>query len=318
MPDSSNLIFDLTTRPLESLFFSRNNSVDLRIGDIVRHQPAEYMAADVVLLGCPQDEGVQRNGGRVGAALAPNAIRDRLYRLVAIDGLQLFDLGNTIVAGSLEEVHARHIQVVAQIMRDGKTLISLGGGNDIAYADCVGLAVGLSGVALRGLNIDTHFDVREDMPRNSGTPYRMLLAEGILKPSSFVELGHQPFAVADAHRAYLDTQGVQVVSLAEWRAAGIASILQAVLDNSEEQVIFWGLDIDVVRAADAPGVSAPNPTGLIAEEFCEVARIAGRDPRSRILEISEVNPAYDIDDRTSRLAAIAVWEFLRACEHVSM
>jgi arginase family enzyme len=31
------------------------------------------------------------------------------------------------------------------------------------------------------LNVDAHFDVRADSPRNSGTPYRQLLEEGKLK-----------------------------------------------------------------------------------------------------------------------------------------
>ncbi len=309
MPTDHKQLFDQITRPTTSLFFKKEDLADPRMGNIVRHQPEDYATADVVLLGCPQDEGVQRNGGRVGAAAAPDAIRDRFYRLVAIEGLRLFDLGNTSSLGRLEEIHARHTAVVGQVIRDGKTLVSLGGGNDLAYADCCGLVQGLANTSVLGLNVDTHFDVRADTPRNSGTPYRMLLEEGILTPGNFYELGHQPFAVAQAHRDYLESCGAHVASLAAWRATGIAELLQQVLAN-EAQAIFWGLDMDVVRASDAPGVSAPNPTGLTAEEFCSVAQIAGHDPRSRILEISEINPNYDIDLRTCRLAAVAIWEFL--------
>lgn len=247
----------------------------------------------------------------MGVAAAPDTIRERFYRLVAIEGLRLFDLGNTSSLGRLEEVHARHAAVVAQVIRDGKVLISLGGGNDLAYADCCGLAEGLADTPFLGFNIDTHFDVRADTPRNSGTPYRMLLEEGILAPDGFFELGYQPSAVAQAHRMYLASVGAHAVSLSEWRAQGIAKLVQDVLVR-ETQGIFWGLDMDVVRASDAPGVSAPSPTGLSAEELCLVAQIAGRDARSRILEISEVNPTYDIDLRTARLAAVASWEFLEA------
>ena len=311
MSSDHNRMFDLTTRPAASLFFKKEDRADPRMGNSVFHQPEDYATADVVILGCPQDEGVRRNGGRVGAAAAPDAIRERFYRLVAIEGLRLFDLGNTSSLGRLEEVHALHTAVVAQVIRDGKTLISLGGGNDLAYADCCGLADGLAGVPFMGFNIDTHFDVRADTPRTSGTPYRMLLEERILAPDGFFEFGYQPFAVAQAHRMYLESVGAHAVSLAKWRTQGIAKLLQDVL-ASETQGIFWGLDMDVVRASDAPGVSAPSPTGLTAEEFCLVAQIAGRDTRSRILEISEVNPSYDIDLRTARLAAVAIWEFLDA------
>ena len=68
--------------------------------------------------------------------------------------------------------------------------------------------------------------------------------------------------------------------------------------------------MDFVRASDAPGVSAPNPAGLYAEDVCHIASLAAQDPRSRIFEITEVNPDFDIDGRTARLAAAVVFHFL--------
>ena len=78
----------------------------------------------------------------------------------------------------------------------------------------------------------------------------------------------------------------------------------------ENRKLFWGFDLDVVRAADAPGVSAPNPIGMTGDELCQTAAIAGSDPRTRIVEFTEVNPNYDVDGRTARLTAIAVWHVL--------
>jgi len=74
--------------------------------------------------------------------------------------------------------------------------------------------------------------------------------------------------------------------------------------------IFWGFDLDVVCAADAPGVSAPNPIGMTGDELCQIASIAGFDRRTRIVEFSEVNPSYDVDGRTARLTAVAIWHVL--------
>jgi formiminoglutamase len=90
----------------------------------------------------------------------------------------------------------------------------------------------------------------------------------------------------------------------------VAATLEQILAERTCPAIFWGIDLDVVRAADSPGVSAPNPTGLTAEEIVQVAGIAGRDPRTRVFEISELNPSYDLDLRSSRLAAILIWTFL--------
>jgi arginase family enzyme len=43
--------------------------------------------------------------------------------------------------------------------------------------------------------------------------------------------------------------------------------------------------------------------GLTAREVCEIADVAASDPRTRIIEITEVNPEYDQDGITSKLAA---------------
>jgi formiminoglutamase len=311
MPDDLSWLFESTTRPERGLFFTRNSGADPRMGDIAARTADAYASADVVLLGCPQDEGVRRNGGRPGAAAAPDAIRDRLYRLVAIPGVRLLDLGDTILGESLEETHDRQRRIVAQLIRDGKRVIALGGGNDLSYPDCAGLATAAGGDLL-AFNLDTHFDVREDTPRNSGTPYRQLIEERFLGRGQLVELGHQPFAVARSHRDYLERHGAQVHALSTWRAGGVVATVEGILADSRSQAIFWGLDMDVVRASDAPGVSAPSPTGLTAEEICALAEAIGGEPRTRVLEITEVCPAFDLDMRTSRLAALVIWHALSA------
>jgi formiminoglutamase len=84
------------------------------------------------------------------------------------------------------------------------------------------------------------------------------------------------------------------------------------LAGSDADAIFWGFDMDAVRGADAPGVSAVNPLGLGADEFVGLWALAGSDPRTRVVELSEVNPRYDVDGRTARLAAVAVWSHLAA------
>jgi formiminoglutamase len=265
-----------------------------------------------VLLGCPQDEGVRRNGGRIGAAEAPDEIRRCLYKLgvQGLDGLRLFDLGNTHIASTLEATHDRQREVVREVLADGKTLIVLGGGNDVSYPDCAGLADVEPG--LLAFNVDAHYDVRADAPRNSGTPYRQLLEEGRVKSKRFYEMGSQPFANSPVYTRYLQEKGAHVVSLPDLRAQGVNTAFERILATSDARAIFWGLDMDVVRAADAPGVSAPNATGLSGDELCAIAALASSDPRTRLLELSEVNPTYDLDQRTCRLAAVVIWSFLAA------
>ena len=278
----------------------------------MRWQPADYADANIVLLGCPQDEGVRRNGGRVGAAAAPDAIRHWLYRLVAPMNVSLFDMGNTIIQPTLEETHALQQQIVRRIIADGKTLISLGGGNDISYPDCAGLAQ--VEPDLLAFNVDAHLDVRDNPVRNSGTPYRMLLEEGYLKPGKFYEMAYQPFAVANAHLGYLHGKGVTTYSLRGLRARGLLNVFQLILDENISDAIYWGIDLELVQVAEAPGVSAPNPLGLTGDELCQITQLAGSDVHSRLIEFTEVNPSYDIDNRTCRLTAAAIWHFLAARE----
>ncbi|MEP7273965.1 MAG: arginase family protein [Acidobacteriota bacterium] len=181
MPSEPNEIdiFAATTRNDADIFFSRDDNNDPRLGEVLSRDERLYDKARVVLLGCPQDEGVRRNRGRVGAALAPTEIRRSLYRLSPpVEKEVLFDLGDTQIRGTLEETHELQLQIVRQLLRDGKRVIVLGGGNDISYPDCKALATEAPG--LLAFNIDAHLDARADAERNSGTPYRQLLEEGTL------------------------------------------------------------------------------------------------------------------------------------------
>jgi len=295
--------------PTEShLFYQRQDLNDVRLGEEVKHAWEDYSTATTILIGCPQEEGVRRNKGRLGTAQAPRAIRTALYRLVAPSSETiLLDVGDTRIQPTLEETHAVHSQLIQQFIQDGKRVVSLGGGNDLSYADCMGLAK--AGHEVLAINIDAHFDVRVDAVRNSGTPYRQLLEEGWIQPNNFYEVGSLPMVNSVVYRRYLDELGVQVVEYDMLRQQGISAAFEKILANPAP-VIFWGFDMDVVHVADAPGVSAPNSLGLSAFECVEVARLAGQDPRSRLYEITEVNPAFDLDDRTSRLAALAIYQFI--------
>ncbi|MBI1280574.1 MAG: arginase [Anaerolineaceae bacterium] len=305
-------LFEVTTRPNADLFFKKQDVNDPRLGETVLSAPDDYPTADIVILGCPQDEGVKRNGGRMGAADAPDEIRRCFYKLTVngLEQLKLFDLGNTIIQSTLEETHALQQQIVRQIISDGKTLIVLGGGNDISYPDCSGLAQAVGEVLT--FNVDSHFDVRADTVRNSGTPYRQLLEEGFIKPDHFYEMGFQPFANSPIYHRYIEDIGAHGESLQHLRSGGVIQTFTGILEYAKPTTIFWGLDLDVVTAADAPGVSAPNPGGLTGDELFHIATLAGKQPQSRLLEISEVNPQYDIDQRTCRLAAIVMYAFLSA------
>ena len=302
------------TQPIDtSLYYTRKDGSDPRLGDRVGRGCGVYATAEIAIVGCPQDEGVRRNGGRPGAAQGPTEIRRALYRMTThgLDTLGVCDAGDVPPGETLEQTHAALEAVVGELLEAGKRVIVLGGGNDISYPDCKALVQQRRDVL--AFNVDAHLDVRPDEPRNSGTPYRQLLEEGLLQGRRFVELGSQPFCTPAAHVEYLHVKRAQVVPLAALRAKGPARVVRRALrENDKAVAVFWGFDLDVVNATEAPGVSAPNPLGLTGAELCELAALAGAEPRTRVVEFTEVNPAFDVDGRTARLAAAAIWHYLAA------
>lgn len=309
-------LFDLTERARDDLFFTRNDLSDPRLGEIVFRDPADYPQAEVVILGCPQDEGVRRNKGRAGAATAPSAIREQFYKLTPFNiKKSVFDIGDVIIRDNLESTHETHFEVVSRILRDGKRLIVIGGGNDISYPDGCAMAEVFGPEWWIGVNIDSHLDVRSDELRNSGTPYRQLLEEGRLLPQYFYEVAFQSHFCSPVHYEYIRSKGVNRISLELLRSRAEAdlelkeSIKQKFIGHSRSLNTFFGFDIDAVRSADAPGTSAPSPLGLRNGEFIQLVKYAASLANTKIIEFSEMNPKYDIDSRTAKLVAIAMHRF---------
>lgn len=292
----------------DSLFFSKNDANDVRLGEVVKN--SNYEDSQIVIVGCPQDEGVRRNGGRLGAAHAPDKIREQFYKLTTFGiDVKIHDLGNTRIEGSLEEIHERQIEIVKQLLQDGKIIISLGGGNDLSYPDCRALSEIVGAENVGALNIDAHFDVRADSPRNSGTPYRQLLEENLIEPENFYEVGWQKQTNSIVYYDYLRKLNVNLISLNDYKASQGAQLQQV---ERTTKYIFWGFDVDAVRMSDAPGVSAANPLGFTADEFCDLVSFAGSSSQTKIVEFTEVNPNFDIDNRTTKLVATAMHKFCSA------
>jgi formiminoglutamase len=301
----------------------RDFLVPVRI-DVKSHDPHDLLVKDVtlfsiddlpqathVLIGCPQDQGVRRNHGRAGATEAPAAIRAMFYRLKPPFNhapVRLLDLGDIRVDGELEVIHERQRQVVAAALTARKKVIVLGGGNDISFADGSAMA-GVFG-EIAAINIDAHLDMRKSHHRHSGTPYRNLLDQGLVKPGNLFAVGIQPWANSPEYLSDAENLGVRIKTLMEVRRVGVETAFRNLLTSLYGSPFFVGLDMDSVRSADAPGVSAPSPVGFTAEEVLHLADACHHHPATGVFEISEVNPVFDRDSCTARLAALAVYTFL--------
>ncbi len=304
-------------RPLDPALVTRGSDDDPRLGSRLSDEVDE---ARVCLVGGPDDTGVASSGGRVGAALGPTEIRRWLYRQTTglngeLEALALCDLGDVVPGATIEQTHAEIERVVRERSKSGQTVIFLGGGHDLAYASQAGVFEAEQG---RGavLNLDTHLDVRplkEGRVITSGTPFRRLLERFGERVAPLVELGIQPQHNARAHATFVRDRGGRIVPLVELRSApGVHERLRRELAAATALADFAtvSLDLDVAPAAIAPGTSAPPADGLSADELSAFCEAAGRQPKTKLLDVMELAPPHDENGKTARLAALCVWRFL--------
>lgn len=299
-------------RPDPSLFKTRRDARHPTLGHQTLSSFDFYGEAQVVIFGCAQDEGMRRAGERAGAADAPAAIRRALYAMgvMGLQKLSVLDLGDVALQPQLEQTHSLMQQWVQRLLEDGKRVIVLGGGNDVLYPACSALSY--AAPAMLAFNINAQFDAGEEPVPSSATPWRQLLNEACLRPDMLYCMGYQPYAVPPQQEASLRTARVNLCSAPALRELGVVPTFKRVLRKKNIDVLAWALDLDVVNAAEAPGVSQPNPTGLSALDLCDISALAGADARTRLLTVTGVNPVFDVDQRTSRLAAAAIWHYLAA------
>lgn len=274
-----------------------------------------------VLLGFPQDEGVRRNQGRIGAAQAPREIRQWLYRLTPWDGLSgadlsalgILDLGNIHIEGDLEETQWALGEVVGELLKAGTMPIVLGGGHETAFGHYRGYVNAHRAVGV--INLDAHLDVRPALAGegHSGSPFRQMMhyQAGPLPGEHYSCLGAQPYCVSRQHVEYVRQRGGTI----HWASEVQGKLGPYFLHECERltargAAVYLSLDADVVRTADVPGVSAPNPSGLAGEEVLVCARLAGATPTVASFDLVEINPHLDRDGQSARWAALAVWHFL--------
>lgn len=309
-------IFELTARPDKELFFQSRDHRDVCLGNLVSAEISDYQKSEIVILGCPQDEGIRRRNGREGAKLAPDAIRYDFYKLSTYGiNKKIFDLGNIVNQKDLEETLEALSKVSEQILKDGKRLIILGGGGDIAYANGKSMANVFGADRWIAINVDARFDIRPDASLNNETQFRQLIEEKLLLPGYFYEIGFQSYFVSPVHHRTLQNLEVKMISLEQLRSREKADtelremIRQEFIHHSRTMNVFFSFDLQAVRASDAPGVTESSPFGLRSGEFLTLVEFAAKLVNTKIVEFTEVNPLFDADRRTTKLVAIALHRF---------
>lgn len=271
--------------------------------------------APAALLGFRSDEGVRRNAGRVGAAAAPAAIRAALGSLAFHGSRAVTDVGDVVVAGdALEEGQARAGRALTAMLDAGQLTFVLGGGHETAFASYLGVAgtaAVANGARLGVLNLDAHFDLRDAPAPTSGTPFlQMARAEA----AAGRELSYAVVGISEPNntRVLFDTAHELDVKYlldedcsAERTAAFVSSFLETV------DIVYLTIDLDVLPASVAPGVSAPAAYGVPLPVIAAACRQVAASGKLFHFDVAELNPEFDIDNRTAKVAARLIDTLLR-------
>lgn len=280
---------------------------------------AGIVAGSVCLLGLPDDTGVAMNNGRVGARGGPAAFRGALARYGVSNPAPregatraagalaaVFDAGDVVPGGTLDETHGRVTAAARAVVERGLLPVAIGGGHDLTFAFVRGVieahqARGSAMVPLSGAYVDAHLDVRAEP--GSGMPFRALVERCGVR--SLTCIGMEPLVNTAEHFAWFAAHGGKAVSVHDAQRADAAALVPSGPGGT-----FVSIDLDGVDAAFAPGVSALNPCGLDPATVSGIARAAGRSPNVACFDIMELNPLFDVDGRTARLAAYVFLSFL--------
>lgn len=265
------------------------------------------------LQGFAVDEGVRRNNGRVGAKDAPDIIRKNMANFPVVSpDFRMVDFGNIFCENNnLEDCQSQLADKVSSALQTGAKSVVLGGGHEVTFAHYSGIRNAFLGKKIGIINIDAHFDNREINPEigaTSGTGFWQIAQEGeihslhigIQRNSNTLKL----FDTAHFH-------GMKYILADELFFENLPSIYQRIDDLANSvDVLYLTICMDTFNAAVAPGVSAPAYNGIFADAaFMHFYRHILKSEKLIAMDVAEVNPAYDIADRTARLAASLVNEW---------
>lgn len=201
---------------------------------------------------------------------------------------------------------------VAKILEQNSLPVVLGGGHDITYGNYSGIKkfFGAEKKKIGIINFDAHFDLRPIDPAigsSSGTSIYKIASEARANGDDFscLALGIQKYGntkkLFDLAREFRVDYVLGDDFCAENKSAIIAKIDAFI--NSVDHIHFT-ICMDTFSACHAPGVSATPLNGVIPDAtFRAIFDSVINSKKLILIDFAEMNPNFDIDNRTARLAA---------------
>jgi arginase len=283
------------------------------------------MNKTVRIIGVPMDLGQNHRGVDMG----PSAVRyANLAGSLRELGITTFDSGDIVIPGhyalantSLQErlplickacecAYALGRKAVAA----GEIPIFLGGDHSAS----IGTVGGVTHTAETGLLwIDAHGDFNTPESSASQNVHGMALAVlqgrgakalvdvgrpgAKVKPENVVLLGVRD--LDGKEKELLRASGCTIFTMRDVDEVGIRAVLTRILKGFKHLgKIHVSLDLDVMDPLVAPGVGTPSQGGLTYREGQLIMEILAETEKLHSVDIMEINPILDIQNRTAQMA----------------
>ncbi len=305
--------------PNSGIWKGRQSDSGLYLHEIVQLSEIDKIPVSenrqIGIIGYACDEGVRRNKGRMGTAAGPTAIRRMMAPLsnhLSADK-EVWDGGDIVGEGdSLESLHEQTASSIAYFLDKEIFPLVLGGGHDLAYPHYRAIRSVYPDKSIGIINLDAHFDLRPvQHQRNSGTPFWQIAQEAGDWDFHYFCLGIQEESNNKKLFEVAGELGVQYMTNRMFRLENFSHIRQQLdMFVDEVDLLYLTVDMDGFSSSIAPGVSAPSPLGFhwdvafaTIEHLCASGKLVSAD-------IVEMNPKYDRDHATARLAARVGYEIM--------
>ena len=282
---------------------------------IVKPLDQSREAGGAAVIGFACDAGVARNNGRTGARNGPAALRAVLGNMPVRRCRSIADAGDIVCTpdgndDGLETAQEELAALVADVLARGKLPVAMGGGHEIAFGSFSGLARHLATQEktprIGIINLDAHFDLRMAERGSSGTPFRQIAEDCQARgwPFHYCVLGISEFGNTQALFDRARALGVRWM-LDEDMHVAVLDKVRTTLQDFIAQVdhLYFTVCLDALPATVAPGVSAPSPRGVPLEVVEPVIDMVAASGKLRLADFAELNPGFDIDQHTARVAA---------------
>ena len=280
------------------------------------------------VLGIPWDEDASH--GRPGSRFAPEKIRqnakwifDRIEegKVLDLEDFRLIDLNHAEVCdfGDIEICSYDHFETKKRIFDKVKTLheenyvpVILGGDCSVTYPQIQALCE-VYGNEIGIVHFDGHLDLLDSTPIQGEFSHSSSIRRAVdrlgVNPKNIVQIGCRCYNYPSYYE-YILGQGITEISPRELYLTGIEAVASKTLEIAWKgaKAVLVTIDIDVLEGIYAPGSGANETGGLTTFELQEIMKYLA--PHTASFNVTEVNPAYDVNDFSSIAAAKLFFDFI--------